>query len=159
MWKDFKAFALKGNVIDLAIGVIIGGAFGKIISSLVSDLIMPLIGLITGDINYSNMFILLKPAPQGVVINTLDDAVKYKLPTLNYGSFLTQVIDFLIVALTIFLVIRLITKFTKAAERVVHKGKGEEETPSTKKCPYCKTEIDFEATRCPHCTSVLEDKE
>lgn len=157
MWKDFKAFALKGNVIDMAVGVIIGGAFGKIVTSLVGDIIMPLVGLITGSINYSNMFMMLDEVPAGEVVNTLEDAARLGIPTLNYGAFITQIIDFLIMAFAIFIFIRLMTRMTRMAETVVPK-KGKEEpapAPTTKECPYCRSTIAIEATRCPHCTSQL----
>lgn len=131
MLKDFKAFAMKGNVIDLAVGVIIGGAFGKIVASLVEDIIMPLVGLLLGGMDYSKWAL------------TLGDA------TVNYGLFIGAIINFLIVAFSIFFVIRQMGKLKKK-EVVV------EADPTTKKCNFCMTEIDIKATRCPHCTSNLE---
>lgn len=148
MWKDFKKFAFKGNVVDLAVAVIIGGAFGVIVKSLVSDIIMPLIGLIFRGTDFKNLFIVLGEGS----FETLAEAQEAGVATLNYGVFIDAIINFLVIAFSIFLVIRLITK---AKER----RKKEEETapaaPTTKKCPYCLTEIDINATRCPNCTSQL----
>jgi len=163
MWKDFKTFALKGNVIDLAVGVIIGAAFGKIVTSLVSDIIMPLIGLLTGGRNFANMFILLKKAPEGAAITTLEEAKALNIPTLNYGSFLSQVLDFLIIAFVIFMIIRMMTKLTTVTVKKIKNIKGETtatvELPTTKECPFCKTTIHIDAVRCPNCTSKLEKSE
>jgi len=143
MLKEFKEFAMRGNVIDLAIGVIIGGAFGKIISSLVADVIMPLIGLLLGKINFANLFLNLSPEKYA----TLAAAQEAGAPTLNYGIFINAIVDFLIVAFVIFLVIKGINKMQRPAP---------EPAPTTKKCPYCFTEIPIEAKRCPNCTSQLE---
>lgn len=126
-FKDFKAFAMKGNVLDLAVGVIIGGAFGKIVTSLVNDIIMPLIGLIVGKIN-------------------LADA---SIGTLKYGMFLQSVIDFLIVALCVFLFVKLIARLS------FKKKEEAKPAPSVRLCRYCKQPVHDEATRCPHCTSEL----
>ncbi len=159
MWKEFKAFALKGNVIDLAVGVIIGGAFGKIVASLVTDLIMPLIGLLTGGKNFANMFLLLKKVPEGKVVTTLEEAKALNLSTLNYGAFLSQVLDFLIVAFVIFMVIKMMTKLTTATAKRLKFKRGEQEAVvaiTTKECPFCKTLIHIDATRCPNCTSKLD---
>ncbi|MFA7206977.1 MAG: large conductance mechanosensitive channel protein MscL [Saccharofermentanales bacterium] len=153
MWKEFKAFAFKGNVIDLAVGVIIGGAFGKIVSSIVNDLIMPLVGLLTGGANFTNMFVPLKEIPAGTTVTTLEEAVAANIPTLNYGLFITQVIDFLIIALVIFLMIKAISG-TKA--KMAKKEEAPAAAPTTKVCPFCKTAVDITATRCPACTSNLE---
>lgn len=145
MWKEFKDFALKGNVIDLAVGVIIGGAFGKIVSSLVSDIIMPLVGLLLGNNDYSNLFITLK----GEKFNTLADAKAAGAVTLNYGLFLNNVLDFLIIAFSIFIVIKQINRFIKKKEKPV--------VVTTKTCGFCFSEIHKDASRCPHCTSVIEN--
>ncbi|MEL1134400.1 large conductance mechanosensitive channel protein MscL [Desulfitobacterium sp. THU1] len=150
MWKEFKEFAMKGNVIDLAIGVIIGGAFGKIVTSLVNDVIMPLVGLLLGQVDFSNRFITLG---EGEFL-TIAAAQAAKVPTLNYGLFINNILDFLIVAFTIFIVIKQINRFTKKKE--VKEEAVQEAT--TKLCDYCFVEIHKEATRCPHCTSVLEKK-
>lgn len=142
MWEDFKKFALKGNVIDLAIGVIIGGAFSKIITSLVNDIIMPIISLITGRIDFNNLFISL----DGKYYATIDQAKKAGAATINYGTFITDIIDFFIVAFTIFFIIKQLSKFRKEKPETV---------PAIKQCPYCKTDIAVDATRCPNCTSQL----
>ncbi|WP_035291799.1 MULTISPECIES: large conductance mechanosensitive channel protein MscL [Clostridiaceae] len=141
MLKEFKKFALKGNVVDLAVGVIIGGAFGKIVSSLVNDIIMPIIGSLVGKVDFSNLYINLS----GQEFNSLAEAKKAGAATINYGLFLNNVIDFLIIAFSIFIVIRQFDKFKKKEAPVV----------TTKKCPYCCTEIDIEATKCPNCTSEI----
>jgi len=144
MLKEFKAFAMRGNVIDLAIGVIIGGAFGKIVSSFVTDVIMPLIGLLLGKINFANLFVNLS----GKDYSSLVAAQEAGAPTLNYGLFINAIVDFLIVAFVIFLVIKGINKLQKPKPAPVV-------APTTKKCAFCFTEIAIEATRCPNCTSQL----
>lgn len=144
MLKDFKEFAVKGNVVDLAVGVIIGGAFGKIVSSFVEDIIMPLLGLLIGGVDFTNLFISL----DGMSYQTLAAAQEAGAATLNYGQFLGFVFDFLIIAFSIFIVIRQISKVKKKDEVV--------EQPTTKQCPFCHTEISILATRCPNCTSQLE---
>jgi len=148
MWKEFREFAMKGNVVDLAIGVVIGGAFGKIVTSLVNDLIMPLVGLLLGRIDFSNLFINLS----GDHYNTIAEAKKAGAATLNYGMFLNSVLDFLIVAFSIFIVIRQLNKLRKNKEEVK-----KEEAVTTKECPYCISSIPLEAKRCPACTSQLVD--
>ena len=161
MWKDFKAFALKGNIMDLAVGVIIGGAFGKIVASLVSDMIMPLIGLITGGKNFTNMFVLLRKAPAGAAVTTLEEAKALNIPTLNYGAFITQIIDFVIIAFVIFMFIRMMVKLSTVTVKKIKNRKGESvqvEIPTTKDCPFCRTTIHIEAVRCPNCTSQLDAK-
>lgn len=145
MWKEFKEFAVKGNVIDLAIGVVIGGAFGKIVTSLVNDIIMPLIGVVLGKVDFSNLFVVLGNGH----FKTLDEAKKAGVATLNYGVFINNIIDFLIVAFSIFFVVKQVSRFTRKKEAV-------EEAPSSKSCPYCCTEIPLKATRCPHCTTMLD---
>ena len=146
MWKDFKKFAIQGNVMDLAIGVIIGGAFGKIVTSLVNDVIMPLISLLTGKMDFTNLFISL----DGSNYQTLAEAAENGAATLNYGMFISTVIDFFLIALSIFLVIRQINKL---------KTEPPKKEPTTKKCDFCITEIPIKATRCPNCTSVLETED
>lgn len=141
MLKEFKEFALKGNMIDLAIGVIIGGAFSKIVTSLVNDIIMPVLSLLTGKLDFTNLFISLN----GQKYSTLAEAQAAGASTINYGSFITGVIDFLIVAFVIFIIVKQLNKLHKEPEKVVNE----------KTCPFCKTKIDIEATRCPHCTSEL----
>ncbi len=143
MWKEFKEFAMKGNVVDLAIGVIIGGAFGKIVSSLVGDIIMPIIGMLVGNIDFSNLYINLS----GHEFSSLAEAKAAGAATINYGIFLNNIIDFLIISFSIFIVIRQLNKFKKK----------EEPAPVvTKECPYCISEIPLEAKKCPYCTSNLE---
>lgn len=159
MWKDFKAFALKGNVIDLAVGVIIGAAFGKIVTSFVNDIVMPLIGLLTGGTNFENMFVLLKKVPAGSTVTTLEDAKALNIPTLSYGAFLSQVLDFLIIAIVIFMIIRMITKLSTVTEKKLKRNKVTPEPaalPTTKECPFCRSTIHIEAVRCPNCTSKLD---
>ena len=164
MLKEFKEFAMKGNIIDLAVGVIIGGAFQKIVTSLVNDIIMPTISLITGKIDYTNLAF------------TVGDI------SIKYGSFLTTIIDFLIIAFSIFIMIKYINKMNSKFVEINEQNKEKikkhkwfqkfrkkasttpEEVapipePITKTCPYCLSEINVKATRCPHCTSVLEEKE
>lgn len=144
MLKEFKAFILRGNVIDLAIAVIIGGAFGKIITSLVSDVIMPPIGLLLGKVDFSNLYINMS----GKTFTSLAEAQAAGAPTLNYGLFLNNVVNFLIVALVIFLMIRAMNRLTKKEEKPAE--------VTTRECPYCMTEISKKASRCPHCTSEVK---
>ena len=147
--KDFKAFALKGNVVDMAVGVVVGGAFGKIVTSLVNDLVMPLLSLLTGGTNVSGMFLLLKEAPEGTVVETIDQAKELGLATFNYGNFIQTVIDFVLIALSIFLAIRLISKLHKKKEEPAAPA------PAPRLCPFCCQPVDDKATRCHHCTSEL----
>ncbi|HEY4543820.1 MAG TPA: large conductance mechanosensitive channel protein MscL [Tissierellaceae bacterium] len=144
MLKEFKEFAMKGNVVDLAVGVVVGGAFGKIVSSLVEDIIMPLVSLLVGGIDFNNMFISL----DGSNYSTLAAAKEAGAATLNYGVFLGAVIDFLIISFSIFIVVKQLNKVRPKKEEV--------KAPTTKTCPYCITEIPIEATRCPNCTSELK---
>lgn len=145
MLKDFKAFALKGNVMDLAIGVIIGGAFGKIVASLVNDLLMPIFGMLIGNVNFTDLFYSL----DGLEYVSLEAAVAAGAATINYGVFINTVIEFLIIAFAIFFVIRQLSKFNKKPEVIAE--------VTTKTCEFCFTEIPIYATRCPNCTSVLEE--
>jgi large conductance mechanosensitive channel len=144
MLKEFKAFALRGNVIDLAIGVIIGGAFGKIISSLVNDIIMPPIGLLLGKVQFTSLFIDLS----GKGYTSLEAAKTDGAPVLAYGNFIQTTIDFLIVAFVIFLMVRAINRLTAPKPAPAP-------APTTKECPYCLSTIPLKATRCPNCTSQL----
>ena len=143
--KEFRDFITRGNVLDMAVGVIVGGAFGKIVTSLVNDIIMPLVGVLTGGIDFSNLFLPL----DGNTYATLADAEAAGAAVLKYGSFLSQVLDFLIVSFVIFIFVKKIMALGRKKEAPV------EEAPKTKVCPYCKTEIAVDATRCPHCTSEL----
>ena len=144
MLKEFKIFAMRGNVIDLAIGVIIGGAFGKIVTSFVNDILMPPVGLLLGKVDFSNLYINLS----GGKYDSLAAAQEAGAATLNYGLFLNTVIDFVIIAFVIFLLVRQINKLEKPAETP--------KEPTTKECPYCCSSIPIKATRCPACTSELK---
>jgi large conductance mechanosensitive channel len=143
MLKEFKAFVMRGNVVDLAIAVIIGGAFGKIITSLVNDIIMPPIGLLLGNVNFADLFVSLT----GQKYDSLTAAQTAGAATINYGLFINTVIDFLIVAFVIFLLIRTMNRMKKAPAPVA---------PTMKECPFCFTQIPIPATRCPNCTSELK---
>jgi large conductance mechanosensitive channel len=147
MLKEFKEFALRGNVVDMAVGIIIGAAFGTIVKSLVDDVIMPPIGLLLGGVDFTNFFALLKVGSPAGPYASLTDAQAAGAVTINYGVFINSVISFLIVAFVMFLLIRSINQLQK-----------EEEAPSaepTKECPYCLSSIPIKATRCAHCTSEL----
>jgi len=142
MLKEFKQFAMRGNVLDMAVGIIIGAAFGKIVTSLVSDILMPPIGRILGRVDFSSLFINLS----GQSYDSLAAAKAAGAATINYGMFLNTVIDFVIVAFVIFLIIRQVNKWQKPAPAAA---------PTTKECPYCASAIPLKATRCPNCTSEL----
>lgn len=142
MFEEFKKFAMRGNVMDMAVGVIVGGAFGKIVTSVVNDIILPPVGLAMGNLDFANFFISLN----GKEYATLEAAKKAGAPVLAYGSFINSILDFIILAAIVFFMITQINKL-KAPE---------EPTKEPRKCPFCKSEIDDEATRCPHCTSMLE---
>ena len=147
--KEFKEFILKGNALDLAFGVVIGGAFGAVVSSLVKDIIMPPIGLLLGGTDFSNLYIRLDAAARALPAGTpLAAAPEAGAVVMAYGNWLMTVINFLIIAFCIFLLIKAINKLKKKPEEVPA-------APTTKACPFCKTEIPLEATRCPHCTSQL----
>ncbi len=143
MIEEFKKFIMRGNVLDMAVGIIIGAAFGKIVSSLVDDIIMPPIGLILGKVDFSNLFINLSSTPAA----TLAEAKAAGLPIIAYGAFLNTLVNFLIVAFAIFVLI-------KQVNRIIPKK--QEDAPAPRTCPYCKQEIADDATRCPHCTSQLD---
>lgn len=143
MLKEFRDFIMRGNVLDLAVAVIIGGAFGRIVSSLVNDIIMPPVGLLLGKVDFNNLFISLS----GAAYTSLKDAQAAGAPTLNYGVFVNTVIDFLIVALVIFLVVRVANRLQRPKPQPA---------PTTKECPYCATTIALKAVRCPNCTSDLK---
>ncbi len=146
MWKEFKEFAVKGNAVDLAVGVIIGAAFGSIVTSLVKDILMPPIALLTGGLDFSNKFLILKDAPVAGVFMTPAEAVKAGAITWNYGNFITLIINFLIVAFCIFLVVRALNKMKRPSPTA---------DPVAKDCPQCAMSIPVKAARCPHCTSEL----
>ncbi|OQA51707.1 MAG: Large-conductance mechanosensitive channel [Candidatus Omnitrophica bacterium ADurb.Bin292] len=141
---DFKQFIMRGNVVDMAVGVIVGGAFGKIVSSLVNDVVMPPIGLLLGGVDFSSLFLSLN----GQVYASLAEAQQAGAPTLNYGVFFNTVINFLIVAFVIFVVIRQISALKRKPEPAPA-------VPTTKECPFCFSTVSLKATRCPNCTSQI----
>jgi len=145
MWKEFKAFAMRGNVLDMAIGIIIGVAFGKIVTSFVNDVVMPPIGLLLGKVDFSNLFIDLS----GKSYATLAEAKAAGAATVKYGVFLNTVVDFIIVAFVIFMLVRQINRMKRQPEVAPA-------PPTTKECAYCLSSIAIKATRCPHCTSELK---
>lgn len=148
---EFKEFAIKGNMIDLAVGMIIGSAFNSIVSSLVNDMIMPLLGILTGKIDFSKLFIAL----DGNSYVTLAEAEAAGVACFKYGAFIGNFINFLIMAVIVFIFVRAINKLrTKMDEK--NKVPEAPKAPTTKVCPYCKSEISIDATRCPHCTSELK---
>jgi large conductance mechanosensitive channel len=147
MFKEFKEFAMRGNVVDMAVGIIIGAAFGTIIKSLVADIIMPPIGLLLGNVDFANLFILLRPGNPAGPYLALAEAQKAGAVTLNYGAFLNTIISFLIVAFAVFLLIRSINRLKKEEEAPA---------PATRECPYCLSAVPIKATRCAHCTSELK---
>jgi large conductance mechanosensitive channel len=142
MFKEFKEFAVKGNVLDMAVGIIIGAAFGKIVTSFVSDILMPPLGLLLGKMDFSNLFIDLS----GQHLATLDAAKKAGAATLNYGIFINTIIDFLFVAFAVFLLIKQVNKLKRQAPAAA---------PTSRDCPFCASAIPLAASRCPHCTSQL----
>ncbi|OQB48476.1 MAG: Large-conductance mechanosensitive channel [Firmicutes bacterium ADurb.Bin153] len=148
MLKEFRDFAMKGNVLDMAIGIVIGASFGKIITSFVGDILMPPLGMLLGKVDFSNIFIDL--SRQGFA--SLADAKAAGAATVNIGLFVNTVIDFLIVAFALFLVVRTINRAKAVAAKPV---KEEPAAPTTKECPYCLSAIPIKAVRCPHCTSEL----
>ncbi len=143
---EFKKFALKGNMIDLAVGVIIGGAFNGLVSSLVNDIIMPALSLFTGKMDFENWFY----AMDGKTYATIEAAKEAGAATINYGNFISGIINFIIMAFVVFMMVRAINKLKKDEPAAPA-------APTTKKCPFCKTDIPLEATKCPHCTSALEE--
>ena len=146
MWQDFKAFIMRGNVMDLAVAVVIGAAFGTIVKSLVDDIIMPPIGLALGHIDFSNLFVLLKEGTTPGPYPTPAQAKAAGAVTLNYGAFINTIIAFLIVALAVFVIVRMVSKlYAKPAPAA----------PNTKPCPRCTLPIPLTATRCPNCTSDI----
>ena len=148
MWKEFKEFVMRGNVVDMAVGIIIGAAFGTIITSLVNDVIMPPIGLLLGNVDFANLFILLKAGSPAGPYALLADAQAAGAVTINYGVFINAVVSFLIVAFVVFLLIRSINRMKREEEAPPAE-------PTTKECPHCLSTIPIKATRCAHCTSEL----
>lgn len=149
MFKEFKEFAVKGNVVDMAVGIIIGGAFGTIVKSLVADVLMPPIGLLLGGVDFSNMFIVLKDGGAGGALSSLAEAKEAGAVTINYGLFLNSVISFLIVAFAVFIVVKQINTLKR-------EEKAPPAEPTTKECPHCFTEVPIKASRCPNCTSRID---
>jgi large conductance mechanosensitive channel len=145
MWKEFKEFIMRGNVLDMAVGIIIGAAFGKIVTSFVNDVLMPPLGLLMGKVDFSNLFLTLS----GQSFATLEEAKKAGAVTLRYGLFINTIIDFLIVAFAIFLVIKQVNRLNRQPEPAPA-------APATKECPFCLSVIPIKATRCPQCTSELK---
>lgn len=147
--SELKEFMLRGNMVDLAVGVIIGGAFNNIVKSLVDDIVMPVISLVTGKIDFTNLFIAL----DGGEYATLEAAKEAGAATVNYGLFITGIINFVIMAAVVFFMVKGINALRNAGK----KKEEEPAAPTTKQCPYCKSEIAIEATRCPHCTSEITE--
>ncbi|HWI40233.1 MAG TPA: large conductance mechanosensitive channel protein MscL [Verrucomicrobiae bacterium] len=145
MLREFRDFAIKGNVIDLAVGVVIGGAFGKIVTSLVNDIIMPPFGLLLGRVDFSELYVNLG----GVHYGSLNEAQKAGAPTLNYGMFINRVIEFLIVAFAIFLLVKQLNRLRPAPKP---------EEPKTAECPFCLSPVPLKAVKCAHCTSEIGDR-
>jgi large conductance mechanosensitive channel len=149
MFKEFKEFAMRGNVVDMAVGIIIGAAFGTIVSSLVNDVIMPPIGLLLGNVDFSNLFAVLKAGAVAGPYASLAEAQKAGAVTVNYGMFINHIISFLIVAFAVFMIIRSINRLKKEEAAPAA-------APTTKDCPHCLNAVPIKATRCGHCTSELK---
>ncbi len=150
MLEEFKKFAMRGNVVDMAVGIIVGGAFGTIVKSLVADVIMPPIGLLLGGVDFSDLFITLKEGATAGPYATLAAAQEAGAVTISYGVFINAVISFLIVAIAVFLLI-------KAINRIQAEEEAPPAEPTTRECPHCCTVISIKATRCPNCTSQLDN--
>ncbi len=148
MFEEFKKFAMRGNVVDMAVGIVIGGAFALIVSSLVADVIMPPIGLILGNVDFANLFSVLKEGSTPAPYASLAEAKTAGAVTINYGAFINTIVSFIIVAFAIFLVVR-------GMNRMQEEEAPAEEEPTTKECPYCITTISIKATKCPNCTSPV----
>ena len=148
MFKEFREFAMRGSVLDMAVGIIIGAAFGTIVSSLVADVLMPPIGLLLGKVDFANLYILLTAGQTPGPYASLAAAQQAGAVTLNYGQFINKIISFLIVAFSLFLIIRSMNRMKKKAEAAPA-------APATKDCPFCATAVPLKAVRCPHCTSEL----
>jgi large conductance mechanosensitive channel len=148
MLKEFKEFAMRGNVVDMAVGIIIGGAFGTIVKSLVADVLMPPLGLLIGGVDFADFFLVLKAGAKAGPYASLADAQAAGAVTMNYGVFVNSVISFLIVAFAVFLLIKAINRLRREEEAPAPE-------PTTKECPYCFSTIPIKATRCPNCTSEL----
>lgn len=154
MLKEFREFIIRGNVVDMAVGIIIGVAFGAIVTSLVSDIIMPPIGLLVGDVNFSNLFVVLKEGVTPGPYASLADAKAAGAVTINYGVFILAIVSFIIVGFAVFLIVRYINRLRRQME--VPRVEAPPAEPVTKQCPYCFSTVHIRASRCPHCTSELE---
>lgn len=154
MWKEFKEFAMRGSVIDMAVGIIIGIAFGAIVASMVSDVIMPPIGLLLGDVDFSNLYVVLKEGMPAGPYASLGDAKVAGAVTINYGVFITTIISFIMIAFVLFMFVRSVNRARRQMERPEVEAAPAE--PTTKECPYCLSTIPVRARRCPHCTSQLD---
>jgi len=150
MIKEFREFAVKGSVLDMAVGIIIGAAFGKIVNSLVEDVIMPPVGLLLGKVDFSSLFVSLN----GQHYDSLTAAKQAGAPTLNYGLFLNNILSFLIVAFAVFLLVKGVNRLRRQGEA----AEEAQEEATEKACPYCQSQIAIQATRCPHCTSMLGEE-
>lgn len=148
--KEFKEFATKGNVVDMAVGVMVGTSFTKIVNSLVNDVITPTLSLLTGKVDFSSLFVAL----DGNTYLTIEEAKEAGATVINYGAFITNIVDFLMIALCLFVILKVIFKFKRKKEEAPAPA-----PVTTKKCPFCLNEIPLEATRCGHCTSVLTEIE
>ncbi len=149
MFKEFKEFAMRGNVVDMAVGIIIGAAFGTIVKSLVSDVIMPPIGLLLGNVDFSNLFLVLKAGTAAGPYASLADAQAAGAVTINYGFFINTIISFIIVAFSVFMIIKQMNRMKKQEAPAAAE-------PATKNCPFCLSAVAVKATRCPFCTSELK---
>ena len=154
MLKEFRQFIMRGNVVDMAVGIIIGVAFGAIVTSLVSDVIMPPIGLLLGDVDFTNLFTVLKSGSPVGPYASLADAKTAGAVTINYGVFLITVISFIIIAFAVFMIVRYVNRLRYQMDR--QKEEAAQAEPTTKECPYCLSSIPLKASRCPQCTSQLE---
>jgi large conductance mechanosensitive channel len=150
MMKEFREFVMRGNVVDMAVGIIIGAAFGTIVKSLVSDVVMPPIGLLLGNVDFANLFAILKEGAVAGPYASLADAQAAGAVTVNYGTFVNTIISFLIIAFCVFLLIRQINRLKREEEAPAE--------PTTKDCPYCLSSVPIQATRCAHCTSELKSE-
>ena len=149
MFDEFKKFAMRGNVVDMAVGIVIGGAFALIVSSLVADVIMPPIGMILGNVDFANLFTVLKEGSTPGPYASVAEAKTAGAVTINYGAFINTIVSFIIVAFAIFLVVRGMNRMQEEEEAPA------EEDPTTKECPYCISTISIKATKCPNCTSQV----
>lgn len=148
MLKEFKKFILKGNAMDMAVGIIIGAAFGTVVKSLVADVIMPPVGLLLGNVDFSNLFVVVKEGAAAAPYASLEAAREAGAVTVNYGVFINNIISLIIVGFAVFMLVKSLSKLEK---------KDVQDTPATKDCPHCFSEIAIQATRCPHCTSAIEN--